>query len=89
MIKFAEVMEKRSLHPSIRNIENKTTYPVGYEFESNGVTLRCIERPYVSSSMDVCKGCYFRINNLTCPKSQCSVFGRTDGKNVWFVEVSK
>ena len=34
-------------------------------------------------------GCYFGINNLTCPKSQCSSFGRNDGKNVWFVVVSE
>lgn len=79
----------KSDHPSLKHLESHTTFPVGYEFESRGVRLRCIERPYVEWSGDACKGCYFGINNLTCPKSQCSVFGRSDGKNVWFVEVSE
>lgn len=87
MFNFVVVMSKGN-HHSLRHVENHTTFPVGYEFESNGVLLRCIERPYVASISDACKGCYFGVNNLTCPKSQCSVFGRTDGKDVWFVEVS-
>lgn len=75
-------------HPSMKHIENHTTYPIGHEFKSNGVRLVCIERPFVSWC-DACRGCYFSEHNLTCPKSQCSSFGRTDGKNVWFVEVVK
>lgn len=76
-------------HHSLRHLETHTTFPIGYEFESSGVLLRCIERPEVSHCSDACRGCYFCVNNLTCPRSQCSSFGRTDGKNVWFVEVSK
>ena len=57
--------------------------------QQDGVLLRCVERPPVDSVQDACRGCFFSINYLTCPKSQCSVFGRKDGKNVWFVEVSK
>lgn len=82
-------MKERSVNPQIRSIINKTTFPVGEVFESNGVLLRCVERPPVDSVQDACRGCFFSINYLTCPKSQCSVFGRKDGKNVWFVEVSK
>jgi hypothetical protein len=84
---FAIVM--KSSDPQIRSIINKTTFPVGEEFESNGVLLRCIERPRVECVQDACSGCYFSVNYLTCPKSQCSSFGRRDGRNVWFVEVSK
>lgn len=75
-------------HPSMKHVEGHTTFPIGYEFESYGVRLVCIERPYVSHWGDACKGCYFGVHNLTCPKSQCSCFGRTDGRNVWFVEVN-
>lgn len=88
MPNFVVVMSK-SNHHSMRHVENHTTFPIGYEFESYGVLLRCVERPYISCCADACSGCYFRVHNLTCPKSQCSVFGRNDGKNVWFVEVSK
>lgn len=73
------------MSPSVRSIINKTTFPLGGVLKSNGVLVKCIERPYVRLSMDACSGCFFR--DKTCPKSQCSSFGRTDGKNVWFVEV--
>jgi hypothetical protein len=88
MIKFAVVMSK-SVKPQERSIINKTTMPIGEVFESNGVMLRCVERPYISDWKDACIGCFFSVHNVTCPKSQCSRFGRTDGKNVWFVEVCK
>ena len=84
MLNFAVVMS-----PQERSIINKSTFPVGEVFESNGRYLRCVERPYVPSPQEACSGCFFAVNNLTCPKSQCSSFGRTDGRNVWFVEVSK
>ena len=84
---FVFVMKKE--HPSMKHVESHTTFPIGYEFRSNGVLLRCVERPKVSSWRDACMGCYFGINNLTCPNSQCSSFGRNDGKNVWFVEVTE
>lgn len=80
---------KKGDHHSMRHLENRTTYPLGYEFVSSGVLLRCVERPELLCCSDACRGCYFRIHNLTCPKSQCSSFGRTDGRNVWFVEVSQ
>lgn len=74
-------------HHSERNVECSTTYPIGYEFESRGVLVRCVERPYVDYIADACSGCFFRKG--TCPKSQCSSFSRADGRNVWFVEVSR
>lgn len=90
MLNFADVMRKsESISPQERSIINKTTTPVGAVFESNGVFLRCVERPRVDSPQEACRGCFFAIKNVTCPKSQCSKFGRTDGRNVWFVEVSK
>lgn len=87
MIYFVLFMKKD--HPSMKHVESHTTFPIGYEFRSNSVLLRCVERPKVSSWRDACMGCYFGINNLTCPNSQCSSFGRNDGKNVWFVEVTE
>ena len=89
MSNFADVMVKVSCSPSERSVINKSTIPVGEIFESHGVFLMCIERPYVSCPLEACSGCYFSVNNLTCPKSQCSRFGRTDERNVWFVEVTK
>lgn len=82
---ICRVMKKE--HSSMKHLESHTTFPIGYEFRSNGVLLRCVLRPYVEYCGDACKGCYFGEHNLTCPKSQCSSFGRTDGKNVWFVKV--
>lgn len=87
MLYFVVVMKKE--HHSMKHVDSHTTFPVGYEFWSNGVLLRCVERPEVSSWVDACSGCYFGVNNLTCPKSQCSMFGRNDGKDVWFVEVTE
>lgn len=81
--------KSESISPQERSIINKTTTPLGAVFESNGVYLRCVERASVGSPQEACRGCFFAINNVTCPKSQCSSFGRTDGRNVWFVEVSK
>lgn len=76
----------KSLSPQERSIINMTTFPIGEVFESNGTLVKCVERPYVSCCQDACIGCFFL--DKTCPKSQCSSFGRTDGRNVWFVEVS-
>lgn len=88
MFKFAVVMKKEeAMSPQERSIIRKTTFPIGEVFESNGVLVECVLRPYVGVCADACGGCFFR--DKTCPKSQCSSFGRTDGKNVWFVEVSK
>lgn len=81
-------MKKESVTPAQKSVIRRTTYPIGKVFEVNGVYVRCIERPYVESSCDACIGCYFSQENKTCPPSQCSTFGRTDGKNVWFVKVS-
>lgn len=75
------------MSPQVRSVINKETFPLGGEFESNGVRVRCVLRDRDVSHQEACSGCYFVDKH--CPKSQCSSFGRTDGKNVWFVEVSK
>lgn len=77
----------KSMSPQERSIVNKSTIPLGTIFSSNGTYVQCVLRPHVESPQDACLGCFFR--DKTCPKSQCSCFGRTDGRNVWFVEVSK
>ena len=82
-------MSTRESKPQVRSIVEKCTTPIGEIFSSNGVYLQCVERPEVEYPRDACLGCYYSRNYLTCPKSQCSSFGRTDGKNVWFVEVCK
>ena len=77
------------LSPHERSLLRKVTIDVGAEISINGVRLRCIERPSVSSICvsEACSGCYFSQENKTCPPSQCSSFGRQDGKNVWFVKI--
>lgn len=77
------------MSPAERSIVEKTTYAIGSIHEIGGVYVKCIERPELECTQDCCKGCYFSDAHKTCPPSQCSTFGRTDGKNVWFVEVSK
>ena len=69
--------------PQERSIINKSTIPLGVVFASNGTWVRCVLRPYIDIPMNGCDGCFFK--DKTCPKSQCSSFGRTDGNNVWFV----
>lgn len=76
------------MSPAERSIIEKTTYPIGYVFSVGDVLLKCIERPWNPCPQENCKGCYFSDAYKTCPPSQCSSFGRTDGKNVWFVEVN-
>lgn len=80
-------MIKDLVTPQEKSILFKTTMPVGTEFMSNGVLLRCVLRPEVEYVKDACSGCFYSRNYVTCPKSQCSSFGRRDGLNVWFVEV--
>ena len=82
------MVKKRTLSPAERSIVEKTTYPIGGVFEIGGVLVRCIERPRITRPQEACSGCYFSERYKTCPPSQCSAFGRTDGKNVWFVKVS-
>ena len=85
MRKFAGVMSSEVLTPQERSILEKETMPIGTVFRSNGVMLRCVLRSEVEKVRDACIGCYYSQNYLTCPKSQCSSFGRKDGCNVWFV----
>ena len=80
--------KKKLLSPAERSIVEKTTYPIGEVFEIGGIYVKCIERPRIECPQDACRGCYFSEKYKTCPPSQCSSFGRTDGKNVWFVKVS-
>lgn len=80
-------MRRRAMSPAERSIVEKTTYAIGEVYRIGDVYVRCIERPYISCIQECCKGCYFSDAYKTCPPSQCSSFGRTDGKNVWFVEV--
>lgn len=83
------MVKASSISPALRSVISQTTAPVGSILDLGYVRVRCVEHAMVESSMDACKGCYFSLNNKTCPSSQCSSFGRTDGKNVWFVEVSE
>lgn len=82
-------MSERVISPALKSVLQRVTLPIGEVISVNGVLVRCVERPPISriSVSDACSGCYFRRFNKTCPPSQCSSFGRTDGKNVWFVEL--
>lgn len=74
------------MSPAERSVVERTTYAIGSKYEVGGVSVRCIERPVVSCPQDACRGCYFCVERKTCPPSQCSALGRTDGKNVWFIK---
>ena len=76
----------RRISPQERSILYQCTYPIGKVFESNGTYVKCVERPEGLSPLQACSGCFY--SDKTCPRSQCSSFGRTDGKNVWFIEIS-
>ena len=75
------------LSPQQKSVLRKVTVDVGSVLDINGVLLKCVERPSVHSMhvSEACSGCYFSKENKTCPPSQCSSFGRKDGRNVWFV----
>lgn len=75
------------MSPSERSIVEKTTYAVGSVTLVGDAYVRCVERPHLDCTQDCCKGCYFSQEYKPCPPSQCSSFGRTDGKNVWFIKV--
>lgn len=77
----------RVVSPQERSILYQLTFPVGKVFRSNGTYVKCIERPEVGAVCRACEGCFY--SDKTCPRSQCSSFGRTDGRNVWFIEVSE
>lgn len=81
-------MKSKVMTPEQRSILKKTTFPIGYEFVSHGVLVRVVDRPELEFPCEACKGCFF-MGYPTCPRSQCSALGREDGRNIWFVEVSK
>lgn len=80
-------MSKLSISPKVRSVMKRETYVLGHEFYSYGHRLRVVRRPELDFPCEACKGCFF-MGYSVCPKSQCSSFGREDGINVWFVEVS-
>jgi hypothetical protein len=75
------------MSPAERSVVERTTLPIGEIYEIGDVRVKCIERPKIICPQDSCCGCYFCIEKKTCPPSQCSSLGRTDGMNVWFVKV--
>jgi hypothetical protein len=81
-------MGKKGMSPAERSVVERTTYAVGHIYDIGGVNVLCVERPEVVCPQDACIGCYFCQEKKTCPPSQCSAMGRTDGRNVWFVKVS-
>ena len=78
---------RRVMSPQERSILYQCTYPIGKVFASNGTYVKCVERPSGLTPVLACSGCFY--SDKTCPRSQCSRFGRTDGMNVWFIEISK
>ena len=80
-------MSKLKLTPVERSMMRKDTLPLGSVIRSNGVLLKVVLRDEGLLPRDACRGCYYSQNYLTCHKSQCSSFGRTDGRNIWFVKV--
>lgn len=85
--KFYICIVMNELSPQQKSVLRRVTVPIGSILDIGGVRLKCIERPDVRTMhvSEACSGCYFSIENKTCPPSQCSRFGRLDDKNVWFV----
>lgn len=63
----------------------RTDIPVGGVLHKNGRAYRCVVRDEVSSPADACSGCGLR--ERPCYGVRCSSFDRSDGGNVWFIEV--
>lgn len=51
----------------------------------NGISYRCVLRPEISTPADACLGCGMK--DRPCSGIRCSSFDRSDGLNVWFLEI--
>lgn len=67
----------------------RTDIAVGDSFFRKGREYVCIRRPKLSSPSEACSGCSFGASEVKCHGLRCSVFDRSDGNNVWFVEVER
>lgn len=79
-----------------RSVESKrarlplTEIPVGGTVRQSGRLFRCVERPGdVWPPSEACSGCSISGLYLGCGDLKCSVFDRSDGRDVWFVEVAE
>lgn len=80
-VEVANADAKRSRIP-------RTDIPVGGTFYRKGKEYVCIRRPRLSLPSEACSGCSFNASDVKCHGLRCSVFDRSDGNNVWFVESS-
>ena len=60
---------------------------IGETFEKKGVEYRCVRRGEVRVPSEACSGCDILRHSNHCEAPRCSKWDRTDGQNVWFVEV--
>ena len=65
----------------------RTDIGIGDTFFRKGKEYRCIRRDWVSLPCEACSGCAFNQSDAKCSGLRCSRFDRSDGNNVWFVEV--
>lgn len=79
-VEVANADAKRSRIP-------RTDIPVGGSVYRKGKRYECILRPGVSLPSEACSGCSFNVSEFKCIGLRCSRFDRSDGNNVWFVEV--
>lgn len=60
--------------------------PIGGRITVRGVEYRCVERPRIVCCSDACSGCDFSRKYRCCDSVRCSVFDRSDGRFVWYIE---
>lgn len=78
---LARAAETRRSRLPVREI------PLGGTLRVSGHLLRCVERPAdVWPPSEACSGCAVARLYLGCGDLKCSVFDRSDGRNVWFEE---
>lgn len=86
---LAAAAEERSVESKRARLP-RTEIPVGGTVRQSGRLFRCVERPGdVWPPSEACSGCSISGLYLGCGDLKCSAFDRSDGRDVWFVEVGE
>ena len=84
---FAERAIEIAKRDALRSRIPRTDIRVGSTFWRKGKEYVCVRRRRVDLPSEACSGCAF-VSDQKCYGLRCSKFDRSDGNNVWFVEVS-
>lgn len=86
-----ELFARRAIEIANRDAKRsripRTDIPVGSTFFRKGKEYMCVRRERVVLPSEACSGCAFNQSDAKCSGLRCSRFDRSDGNNVWFVEV--